>query len=142
MKYSELPIKVQGIVYRQRRGGDVEILLLKRSEEDGGFWQMLTGTMEMNESVEECLVRELREETGITNPKSISEEVYRFSWQKADYAVVELVFGIEVFARDEVKISHEHQEYQWVSIDEAASILPHQSGKNALQAFEDIVLER
>ena len=65
MKYSELPIKVQGIVYRQRRGGDVEILLLKRSEEDGGFWQMLTGTMEMNESVEECLVRELWEETGV-----------------------------------------------------------------------------
>src|SRR5690606_37686990 len=106
MKYSELPIKVQGIVYRKSKSGQVEILLLQRSDEDGGFWQMLTGTLEFDESIEECLLRELKEEAGIAKIKAISEEVYRFSWQKQDYTVVEVVFGIEVPANSEVKLSH------------------------------------
>lgn len=139
MKYPELPVKAQGIVYRQK-GSNVEILLLKRSEADGGFWQMLTGTLEFDESIEDCLARELKEETGITKIKSMSEEVYRFSWQKQDYTVVEMVYGIEVPASSEVLLSQEHQDSQWLTLDEAHTLLEHDSGRAALRSFQEIVL--
>ena len=35
---SELPIKIQSIVYTKNPDG-LKILLLKRNQEDGGFWQ-------------------------------------------------------------------------------------------------------
>lgn len=141
MSQTELPIKIQAIVYRQPKRGETEILLLKRSPEDGGFWQMLTGTLEFNESIEETLLRELKEETGIIKPLAISEEVYRFNWQKQDYTVVEMVYGVKVATSVEVVLSHEHQDYQWLPLSQASEYFTHQSSTTALQAFREIVLE-
>ena len=140
MHYSELPIKIEGVIFRQNQDQQIEILLLQRSEEDGGFWQPLTGTLEFEESLIDCLTRELEEETGLSNPVRITEEVYRFSWPKKDYTVVELVYGIEVAADAEVKLSHEHQNFVWLSFDEAFAKLEKENNKKAFQAFKEAIL--
>lgn len=128
----ELPIKIQSIVYN--KGVDeLKVLLLKRSPEDGGFWQTITGTLEINESILDSRIRELKEETGIEEV-SFSDEIYRFSWTKKDYTVVELVYAAEVFSLD-VAISSEHTEYLWLPIDEAIEKVEKQNTKDSLNQF-------
>ncbi len=52
-----------GIVLNKRH----EVLLAKRREDDslGGYWEFPGGQQEANETLEACVVRELREETGL-----------------------------------------------------------------------------
>lgn len=50
-------------------GKEIEILLIQRGQEPfKGFWALPGGFMKMDETIEECTIRELREETGIDNP--------------------------------------------------------------------------
>lgn len=128
----ELPIKIQSIVYFNDEVG-LKVLLLKRSPEDGGFWQTVTGTLEINESILESRMRELIEEAGITEA-NFSDEIYRFSWTKKDYTVVELVYAAEVFTQN-VTISSEHTEFVWLFIEDAIEKVEKQSTKNSLNEF-------
>ncbi len=136
--YKELPIKVELIVFK-REENFCSFLLLKRSPEDGGFWQPITGTLEMEESIRQCMLRELEEETGIGEVLNVSEEIHRFSWQKKDYTVVEMVYGVEVPHQD-ITLSREHTEYRWCGFDEAMQLLEKENNKNAFSAFKSKLL--
>jgi 8-oxo-dGTP pyrophosphatase MutT (NUDIX family) len=46
------------------RDDDGRVLLIRRS--DNGFWSFPAGTMELGQSLHDCAVRELYEETGLT----------------------------------------------------------------------------
>ncbi|MFX0050790.1 MAG: NUDIX domain-containing protein [Candidatus Hodarchaeota archaeon] len=49
------------------RGKNGKIILIRRiSETYKGYWAIPGGAVEMNETVEEALIREMREETGVT----------------------------------------------------------------------------
>jgi lipoyl(octanoyl) transferase len=56
---------VQVLAWRRGESG-IEVLLLKRTERDGGFWQPVTGMVDAGESPEDAAARELTEETGLS----------------------------------------------------------------------------
>ncbi len=58
-------------VIRDREG---RILLVRRS--DNGAWVMPAGSLEIGESIGDCLAREVREETGLTVNHSLLFAVY------------------------------------------------------------------
>lgn len=64
------------------KDGGVSFLLLHRTPDDGDFWQPLTGTLEDGEKLKSCILRELKEETGIDERDviAITEEIWRFNW--------------------------------------------------------------
>lgn len=132
----ELPIKIQTIVFR--KNNQVEVLLLKRNEDDGGFWQTVTGTLEINETIIESRLRELDEEAGIKDKDVLiwSEELHRFSWPKKDYIVVELVYAAEVSQEQEIVLSAEHTQFMWVDIEKAIIIVEKENTKNSLAKFK------
>lgn len=41
---NKLPVIIQSIVYR-KKGQEFEVLLLKRTTERGGFWNVVNGTL-------------------------------------------------------------------------------------------------
>lgn len=129
----ELPIKVELIVFAHVEN-TLRFLLLKRSPEEGGFWQPVTGTLEMNESLRQCMRRELKEETGIKKITHISDEVYRFSWNKGDEIIVEMVYGVKVHYQS-ITISAEHTDYQWCDFDTALRFLEKENNKEAFLRF-------
>lgn len=132
----ELPIKLEGILFSKAHG-KYEFLILKRTPEDGDFWQPLTGTLKNGEKLEDCLLRELQEETGIQKPVSITDEVWRFDWRKGENAIIEFVFGIEIDRNAEITLSKdEHSEYKWCSFDEAVEMLGRDNNKKAFQEFK------
>lgn len=83
MKTIELPIKLEDILFA-RKGGEIKYLVLHRRPEGGNFWQPLTGTLESNESIIECLFHKIEEELGLSKTDIIkpTDEVYRFEWKR------------------------------------------------------------
>ena len=133
----ELPIKIQTILYRVENGV-LLVLVIKRSPQDGGFWQTITGTLELNESIVDSRQRESKEEVGITDAIYDDAEVNRFAWQKKDWTVVEIVFSAKTESKEAVLNSDEHTEYKWLQIDEAIALVEKDQTKECLMKFKKI----
>ena len=131
-----LPIIIQNIVYRKSEEG-YEVLMLKRNQEKGGFWNAVNGTFEYGESIEESRKRELFEETGIGCELKWSDELNRFSFQHGDYVVVVLCYAVEVPAGQAVVINGEHTEFKWVGFDEAIGMMRFDEDKQGLEVCRD-----
>ncbi len=72
-------IPIQVLVYPVRiREEQWEYLMLKRTEETGGFWQGVSGAPEGKEKILNAAKRELLEETGFT-PEIIFKIEYEFT---------------------------------------------------------------
>ena len=86
-----------------------EVLLLKRSnymEKHSGAWDLPGGHLVEGEDIEEGLIREVEEETGL----KIADPVELFSRGNT-------TFYKAVMPEGSVEISNEHTEYKMVSID-------------------------
>ncbi len=120
MKNFDLPIKVEAIVYYTDENDIKNFLAVKRSPEDGGFWQPVTGTLEAIDNIENCLTREINEEIGLETEDiiSISDCIYNFKWNKKSIGeIYEYVFAVEVKKSAQIKLSEEHVEYRWGTKD-------------------------
>lgn len=117
----------------QRRDG--RVLLLKRKEEKGGFWQPVTGYVEGHETPLQAAKRELVEETGIRlAPHSLDYE-HVFARGETLPPILTKENAFVVVAHDEtVKLdASEHTAYEWVSRGEAVNKVPHAGLKTAIQ---------
>ncbi len=133
----DLPIMVEGIVFR-RLDEKCEILCLKRTVNEGGWWQPVIGHMQWNESMNDAMKRELHEETGIVQPREIIEDIWHFHWEHNEEMYLEFVFTIEVSSNQEIYLNpEEHDEFRWCSIEEAISLFKYQNNKNAVLKFKE-----
>lgn len=133
----ELPIKVQGVMY-SKNNEKLEYLIIKRSLDDGGFWQGVTGTLEEGETLVNCLIREIREEIGIENIKNISEIKQTIQWaKKTGFVITEYVFAVELDKNSKIILSEEHDDYKWCSFEDAYEILEKENNKNTLKVLNE-----
>ena len=64
-KYPRLMLTVDAVVFRQN-GSQLEVLLIQRKHDPyAEMWALPGGFVDMDETVEEAIVRELEEETGL-----------------------------------------------------------------------------
>jgi len=97
---------------------DEKYLLLKRSEGSNnykGSWEFPGGKFDQNESLENCLIRETFEETNLVLKAigKIFEYRHQDNVREINFHIVE-VSDFE----GKIKLSEEHLEYSWVSIEE------------------------
>jgi lipoyl(octanoyl) transferase len=112
-------------------GADGRVLLLRRSEARGGFWQPVTGRIEPGESAEEAARRELREETGADVP--VEPLGYRHAFglepglnrvRPGELVLIEeTAFAARLPGGFAVRISDEHAEHAWATPEEALARL-------------------
>jgi len=115
-------------------------LLAKRSEKKGGFWQPITGGVEKGEEILDAAKRELFEETQITDYIQILQDVHYFEFNSdAGDHLKEYVFGFEVAADTEAKLSHEHTEMKWCNLQQALDLLKHDNNKIAFKKLNDLI---
>lgn len=139
MSQDKLPIKVQGVVFTVNSKGDEEILCLKRSPEDGGFWHIVTGTIDTpHESMFDCLLRELDEELQIQkeNVEELTKELHRFLWEKKGVPIWVFTYGVQVKTKD-IVLNEEHTEYKWLPLSKAIDLLESDSVKEILNIFSN-----
>lgn len=135
---------VSCIVFRMVKGKPI-FLLVKRIPEKRGFWQAPGGGVETaDKTFLNAAYRELFEETGIRKEQVIRviPDVDTFSFNKnyltgkPSETVNEHIFGFEVKGKPEIDLNHnvelEHDEYKWVTLDEAMKLLFWQNNKDAI----------
>lgn len=110
--------QVEVIVYKKDPVSGFLYLMLKRNPKKGNFWQPITGNVELNETFEQAALRELKEETGITEFIKIFDTNYFFDFFDDDRQQHEKVFAVEVSITSIVTLSEEHTEYQWATSED------------------------
>ncbi|MBI3633311.1 MAG: NUDIX domain-containing protein [Candidatus Vogelbacteria bacterium] len=133
--------KVQVIIFR-KVGSETGILLLQRITDKS--WQPVTGGVEEGESYLDGAVRETTEETGLTKPLKIIENIHRFSFEnpaghRRAGLVSEEVFAFEAPKTFEPALSQEHSNYVWVSPVEALTKLDFDNQKVAMNKFISVL---
>lgn len=131
----ELPIKVQGVIYAEENNRR-DYLIIKRCENDGGFWQGVTGTVEEGELLVDCLIREIKEELGVKKEDiaKISQILQIIQWEKKNgFVVTEYVYAVQINRRQKIWLSDEHVEYKWCDFSKAYNTLGKENNKNTLK---------
>lgn len=133
------PLSVLVVVYTDA----ADILLLRRSQ-PFSFWQSVTGSLNCGEQPADAAVRELWEETGLTDEGqlSYSDISRRFTidprWRDRYAADVteneEFEWRYRLPLRRDIHIAAgEHTAYRWCQIDEAIESVWSWTNKEALQ---------
>ena len=124
--------------------GIPEYLILKRSDSKRYplIWQCVTGKIEANEKPIESALRETKEETGLSPLKiwTIDTVNYYYDPKKNTMNLIP-VFGILVNTQI-IKLSDEHQKYEWLDIESAKNKLFWEQQKKGLNQFNKIVLDQ
>ena len=144
------PIQVLVYPFKQSES-TIEFLLLKRTEERGGFWQGVTGHTERSEKIIDGAKRELLEETSFI-PKFIFQTEYSYSikineemkdqFPPETTELLEHVFLARIDQEDDPTIdSFEHVDWKWCSYKEALELLKWEENKKALEYCNDLLRE-
>lgn len=124
--YPALGVAAKGIVLRE----DGAVLLIKRapgSATDPGCWDLPGGKMGYGERLVDALVREAREEAGLTVTPGRPLHVSHFT--KEPFWVTCVTFLCPSF-EGEVRLSDEHVEHAWVAADDL-------SGRSCARAIRE-----
>lgn len=109
-------------VYAILRNEKGKFLLLRRSEKshsNPGKWDLPGGKLIRREPIEEAVVREVWEETGISiAPGEIAGYI---TFELPEKKVIAIVYDGGYVVAD-VKLSYEHVEYTWSSLDSIMEI--------------------
>ena len=116
------------------------ILLLKYSNNkeqgEGGHWDFPKGHVEPNETEIETALRELEEETGINQVELVDNFRHSINYtffRKSKPIPKEVVFFLASTIEKEVRLSHEHIDYAWLSFEEAIAKLTYENARNILK---------
>lgn len=119
-------VSVAGIVVRD----DGRVLVIKR--DDSGHWEAPGGVLELDESFEAGVRREVLEETGI----EVAVERLTGVYKNLIHGIVALVYRCRP-AAGEPHTTDEAREIRWMTKEEAQSAMVPAFGVRVLDAFEE-----
>jgi bis(5'-nucleosidyl)-tetraphosphatase len=122
------------VVFRKKKSGGIVFLLL----DYGRYWDFPKGHIEAGEHDRAAALRELEEETAITDVDLMDdfrhEIVYFFKPPGRGLVRKTVVFFIGEATSKEVKISHEHVGYEWLTGEDAQARLKYPTAKEVMAA--------
>jgi len=116
MQKAQFVVCVDGVYIK-----DGKILLLKRAVDPfKGYWHLIGGHVDENETLKQALRREFKEETNleIEAGRIIDGRIEKTSDR------TKIIVTLEVaFAQGEIKLNHENSEYNWFAKTPPNSVL-------------------
>jgi len=139
MEYKR-PESVLVLVYTQAS----EVLMLRRKFPND-FWQSVTGSLEWEENPQQAAVRELQEETGISQLElhdcqfSQNFEIYPIWRERYAPGITENqehVFSLELPEKIDIQLEpREHEEFVWLPKQEATNLAFSHTNQEAIQRW-------
>jgi bis(5'-nucleosidyl)-tetraphosphatase len=128
-----------GAVVFFKKGDLTKYLLLNYA---AGHWDFVKGNVEPNENEKQTVVRELQEETGITDAQFVEgfREPIAYFYRRQGLTVHKDVvfFAMEAYT-DKVQLSFEHVGYTWLDYQHAMEKLSFKNAKDTLQKAHDFL---
>ena len=137
------PVSVLVVIYTT----DLQVLLLERVDHPG-YWQSVTGSQELGETLPQTAAREVSEETGLnTNNYQLTDwylqseyeifEEWRWRYAPSVTHNTEHVFGLCLPSPTPIQIAtREHLGYIWSPWQEAAEKVFSSSNSQAIRKLE------
>ena len=118
MKQINQKVVVGGVIFH-----DNKVLIVQRASDEEAYpdlWEVPSGKKEPLEKVTDAVLREVKEETGLTTEIIKVIDVFNFSVEKPDETrdVTQINFLLKLVDSSEVKLSNEHQNFAWITKDE------------------------
>lgn len=127
MKEKKFLIVVKAVVCNKDK-----VLLVKRAKNESigsGDWEFPGGKVDFGEELEEALVRELKEEIGIS--VDIGELLYTSTLTLSDSVHILKLTYLCATKRYDVKLSYEHSSYLWIRKKEVGKYISDKMLKNS-----------
>jgi len=119
------------------RNAEIKYLLLHY---EAGHWDFVKGNIEPNETEEETVRRELKEETGITQATFIKNfrETIKYFYKAEGKTISKRVtlYLIET-SETRVNLSFEHVGYEWLNYQQALERLTFKTAKQVLNKAQN-----
>jgi 8-oxo-dGTP pyrophosphatase MutT (NUDIX family) len=106
-----------------------------------GHWDFVKGNIEKGESLRQTVIREIREETDITDVEFVDgfEDKIEYHYQRdGDLVHKEVIFFLAKTKTTDVKISHEHLGFVWLNFDDALKKVTYKNAKDLLNKIKKL----
>jgi len=118
-----------------------EVLVLNHSNAEIPFWDLPGGRIQLNQDEEDTLLREIEEELGInkkgiTIGKLFDASISNLKTTDGTIHLMLLTYLCKLKRHDNFKLSDEHSEWRWCSIDKAKELLKIKFHKNFIEKLE------
>jgi len=147
--------KSAGAIIFRREGGNIYYLLLHY---ESGHWDFPKGHIENEEEIQETVLREVKEETGLEDIKFIQgfkEEIQYFfrrsygqrtKFQEQSSTRLPLIFKKVLFyltetSKKDIRISPEHLSFKWLLFEEALKKTTYKNAKEILRKAHQFLLD-
>lgn len=104
-----------------------------------GHWGFVKGHRESGESIKQTVIRETKEETGIEDLQFLNgfkEKINYFFKRSGETVHKDVVYLLAKTKTKQIKLSKEHQDFKWLSYEEARKQLTHENAKKILEKAE------
>ena len=115
------------------KNAEIIFLLLQY---EAGHWDFVKGNVEPNESEQDTVLRELKEETGIVATQTLEgfkEKISYFYRRQGSTVHKEVVFFLIETDTKKVTLSFEHIGFDWLNYERAMEKLTFKNAKDVLQ---------
>lgn len=121
----KFPVSIKAIIIDKNK-----VLCLKNERNE---WDLPGGKIEFNEDIENCLIREIKEETNLSveNLNILKPLNLKFN----DVFVLVLIYSASISCDSPVIISYEHSEYDFFSKSEINNLNMTQDYKNIIKTL-------
>jgi 8-oxo-dGTP pyrophosphatase MutT (NUDIX family) len=130
--------KSAGFLIFRRENNTIKYLFLKSK----GRYDIPKGIQEVGESEFEAALRELKEETGINEVKIVplfKKKIEYFYRLGKDNIKKEVVYFLGEVNTSEIKISKEHNGYEWLTKEEVLSKVKYENIKKLVEEAENYI---
>jgi bis(5'-nucleosidyl)-tetraphosphatase len=131
-----------GAVVYLKKGSETLYLMLHY---EAGHWDFVKGNVEANETERETVVRELREETGITDARFVEGFKHKIEYyyrRQGETVHKEVVFFLMETNTETITISFEHIGSIWLDYNHALEKLTFKNAKELLKKANDFFKQK
>jgi 8-oxo-dGTP pyrophosphatase MutT (NUDIX family) len=110
-----------------------------------GHWDFVKGKIEKNENPRQTVIRETKEETGISDLNFVEEfkEHIEYDFQyEGELIHKNVILYLAKTSAEKITISHEHQDFIWLDFKNALEKLTYQNAKLVLSKANKLLIER